>query len=578
MRRTALAAAATLAFVAPLSAQTNPGLRVEPCEVPGAGAARCGTLQVWENRAARSGRKIPIRFIVLPATGTASRDPIAPIAGGPGQATTDGAAGAAEELKELRDTRDILLVDARGTGGSNLLKCSLYGPSLAEYLGDFYPADRVRRCAREWSGKADPSAYTTDNMAEDLDELRAALGYERLNLYGISYGTRAALVYMRRYPQRVRASILHGVVPTGVRMPSRTAPDAQRAMEGVLGECEREAACNAAYPDLRNKLRAVVERLARDPVEVSVIDPKSGEPARLTLTRNLFSEGLRYMTYGASAASLVPAVIHQASRGDFGPAAEQALFGRRFIIDEGSHGLYLSVTCAEDLPFFEEETAAREAQASFLGDYRVRNQKAACAGWPVRPVERSYLEPVRSEVPVLALTGQWDPATPPAQGDEAMRTLPNGRHIVVPSAGHGFDGLQGTKECITPLLVSFIRTADAKALDASCVASIRRPPFPVRTLATTPVAMTVAELEQFTGAFAGEHGLKLEMRVRDGRLRALLPGRDFAMIPVGPATFRFLGVPHLSITFHREGGSVTGFTMEEGGAPPERFSRSGSAN
>lgn len=577
MRRTALAAAATLALAAPLSAQAN-GLRVEPCDVPGAGAARCGTLQVWENRAARGGRKIPLRFIVLPATGTATGDPVVPIAGGPGQATTDLAARVADELRALRDTRDILLVDARGTGGSNKLRCALYGPSLAEYLGDFYPADRVRRCAAEWSEKADLGAYTTDAMAEDLDELRAALGYERLNLYGTSYGTRAALVYMRRYPRRVRASILHGVVPTGSRMPSRIAADAQRAIDGVLGECEREPACDAAYPDLENKLRTVVERLARDPVEVTVSDPRSGEPVRITLTRNLFSEGLRYMTYVASAASLAPSVIHQASRGDFGPAAEQALFGRRFIIDEGSHGLYLSVTCAEDLPFFDEAEAVREAQATFLGDYRVRNQKAACAAWPVRPVERSYLEPVRSDVPVLALTGEWDPATPPAQGDEAIRTLRNGRHIVVPSAGHGFDGLQGTRGCLAPLLVDFIRTADAKGLDASCVASIRRPPFPVRTLATTPVAMPAAELEQYTGAFTGEHGLRMEMRVSDGRLRAYFPGRESGMFAVGASTFRLLGVPHRSVTFHRDGGAVTGFTLEEGGAAPQRFTRTGSAN
>ena len=573
MRRTALFAAAAVALAAPLSGQTTPGLRVEPCEVPGVGAARCGTLEVWEDRAARSGRKIPIRFIVVPARGAATKDPIVPIAGGPGQATTDGAAGVADELKELRDTRDILLVDARGTGGSNKLKCALYGPTLAEYLGDFFPADRVRRCAAEWRGKADLSAYTTDNMADDLDELRAALGYERLNLYGVSYGTRAALVYMRRHPQRVRASVLHGVVPTGVRMPSHTAPDAQRAMDGVIGECEREPACNAAYPDLRAKLRGVVERLSRGPVEVTVTDPKSGEAVKVALSRNLFGEGLRYMTYGASAASLVPAVIHQASRGDFGPAAEQALFGRRFIIDEGSHGLYLSVTCTEDLPFFVEADAVREAQASFLGDYRVRNQKAACAAWPVRPVERSFLEPVRSDAPVLALTGQWDPATPPAQGDEAMRTLPNGRHIVIPSAGHGFDGLQGTRDCITPLLVAFVRTADAKGLDASCVAAIRRPPFPVRTLATTPIRISATELEQYTGDFTGEYGLKVETRVRDGRLRAFLAGRDFGMIPVGPGTFRLLGVPHLSITFLREGGAVKGFTLEEGGAPPERFAK-----
>jgi pimeloyl-ACP methyl ester carboxylesterase len=564
-RNSLLAAALVLASASPGAAQA-PGLHVESCTVAG-GVARCGTLEVWENRAARSGRKIPIRFVVLPATGTASRDPVVPLSGGPGQATIEGAPSVADELRDLRDTRDILLVDVRGTGESNLLHCHMYGPAAADFMGAFYPADRARRCAEEWRGKADLSQYTTDASVDDLDDLRAALGYDRLNLYGTSYGTRAALVYMRRHPQHVRSAVLHGVLPTDAAMPLHIAADAQRAMDGVLGECARDAACNAAYPAPGDDLRTVVARLARGPAEVSVADPESGEPVPISLSRDVFVEGLRYMTYTTGWASLIPAVLQQAARGDLGPAAEQALFSRREIVNDGSHGIYLSITCAEDVPFFTAEEGRRMAEGSYLGDYRVRDQKAACAAWPVRPVNRAFLQPVRSDAPVLALTGQWDPITPPSAGEQALRTLPNGRQIVVPSGGHGFSGLEGVRGCIPNLIVQFIRTADAKGLDASCVQAIHRGPFPTRALATTPVAMSAQELAPFAGVYRGDGGPQMEAKVENGRLHLLLGGRNFALVPVGDDRFRLLGAGFIYAVFTRDGGAVKSMYLDDGGPP-----------
>ena len=568
------AAAMVLVALSPAGAQ--PRLRVEPCTLPVVGAARCGSLEVWENRAAASGRTIPIRFAVIPATGTATNDPVVPIPGGPGSATIEQAGGYGDDLRELRgvrDARDILLVDLRGTGGSNLLGCEMYGPALADYLGAFYPAERVRRCAERWRGRADLSQYNNDASADDLDEVRAALGYERLNLYGTSAGTRTALVYMRRHPDRVRSAVLHGVVPTDAAMPRHTAPDAQRAMAGVLAECAREPACNAAFPALGDDLRVVVARLARGPVEVTVTDPASGEPVRMPLSRDLFAEAVRYMTYAGSTASLVPAILHQAARGDLSPAAEQALFGRREIVNSGSHGVYLSFTCAEDVPFVDSAEASRRAAETFLGDYRVRDQKAACAAWPVPPVAREFLQPVRSDAPVLVLTGEWDPATPPSAGEEALRTLPNGRHVVVPSGAHGFDGLVGTGGCITPLIVRFIRTADAKGLDDSCVRAIHRPPFPTRALPATPIAVDSAELARLAGTYRAESGFQVETRMEGGRLHLRLPQRDFALIPVGPGRFRLLGVPFVYVEFGRTGDAVTSLVLLAGGGPPTTLAR-----
>ncbi|HEX8694706.1 MAG TPA: alpha/beta fold hydrolase [Longimicrobium sp.] len=585
MRRTTLSlasAACALAAALPardLRAQNVPGLTVAPCTVPGVeGPARCGTLEVWENRAARSGRKIPIRFVVLPATGPSpTRDPIFPIAGGPGQSAVDDMAGfAAQELAPLRETRDILLVDQRGTGGSNLLKCRFYDPEadLQAYFGAFYPADRVAACAEEWRGKADLAQYTSDPAADDFDEVRAALGYDRLNLYGVSYGTRAALVYMRRHPDRVRSAILQGVVPTDTRMPLYTARDAQRAVEGVFSECRAQAACAAAFPDLPGSLARALGRFAAGPVEVAIMHPRTGDPVRVRLPRDLFVEGIRYLAYSPHNAALIPAVVHQAGEGDYGPAAEFALSMRRDIVDAGSHGVYLTITCAEDLPFFTAEEGRRLAEGSFLGDYRVRDQKAACAAWPVPAVSREFLGPVASDAPALLLSGQWDPATPPEQAERVLRTLRNARHVVVPSAAHGFFGLTGGPQCARKLVTDFIRSADPRGLDASCADSVRRPPFPTRRLGGTPVTLPADQLARFAGRYRGENGFAVEIRVEGGRLVQTFPdGRTFTLVPVGPARFRVAAAPFIAATFVDEGGRVTGMRIEQGSGEPFTLER-----
>jgi pimeloyl-ACP methyl ester carboxylesterase len=557
-------AAALLALAhAPAAAQTAAPARTEaPCTLPGLGAARCGTLEVWENRAARSGRTITLRYAVVPATGQASDDPVVLIAGGPGQAAIALGPAMVDEVRALRDTRDILLLDARGAGTSNPLRCELYGPRLEDFLGAFFPAERVRRCAEEWRGRADVAHYTTNEAADDLDDLRAALGYARLNLFGTSYGTRTALVYARRHPERVRTIVLHGVAHTGIRMPERLAADAQRALEGVLADCAAQPACHAAFPAPGDDLRVVLARLDRAPAEVTVADPTTGDPANIRFTRERFAEGLRYMLYTAANASRIPTVLRQAARGDLSAAAEQAISSRRGMLNDASAGLYLSVTCAEDVPFVRDARAAEAARGTFTGLSRVRDQRAACAQWPARAVDADFLQPVRSSAPVLAITGQWDPATPPAQADEALRTLPNGRALVIPSAGHGYAGVTGVRECVNPLVERFIRTADAKSLDASCIATIHRPPFPMDEIPTRPVALRPDQLAPYAGSFASPRAGMIETRVEAGKLHARFQGREFILVPVGEDRFRVLGAPLIVLTFQREGGLVTGVTAD----------------
>ena len=458
-------------------------ITLEPCEVPGASegakeAARCGTYEVFENRAARSGRKIRLKVVVFPATRPdKAPDPLFYIPGGPGSSATEDAPFVAQGFAKIRERRDLVFVDQRGTGGSNPLNCDLFDPAdLASHLGHYFPLEAVRRCRERLEPGADLTLYTTPVAMDDLDEVRAALGYGRINIIGGSYGTRAAQVYLKRHPKHARAVVLHGVSPTNQFLPRDFPQHTERALNGVLDECAADAACRVAFPDLRAEMKAVLERLLRGPVEVTVKHPQTGEATRVKLSRDLAAEAIRYMLYQSGAASRIPLFVHLAAQGDFAPLAEAAIFYRRQIVASGSNGMYLSVTCAEDLPWIGPGEGERNAAGTLLGDYRLRQQREACSLWPRAELPKDYAEPTRSDVPVLILTGQWDPVTPPAYGDAVARHLPNSLHVVVPHGGHGFGGLEGLG-CIQNLVADFVDRGATRGLDTSCMKGIRRKGF-----------------------------------------------------------------------------------------------------
>ena len=200
------------------------------------------------------------------------------------------------------------------------------------------------------------------------------------------------------------------------------------------------------------------------------------ESIRINLSRDLAAEAIRYMLYQPGAASRIPLFIHLAAQGNFGPLAEAAISYRQQIVATGSNGMYLSVTCAEDLPPIKPGEGERNGVNTFLGDYRLRQQRAACALWPRAKIPNNYAEPTRSDVPALILTGQWDPVTPPIYGDTAAKYLSHSLHVIVPHGGHGFNGLNGL-DCIDNLIVSFIDRGTTTGLDTSCVSSITRKGF-----------------------------------------------------------------------------------------------------
>lgn len=464
-------------------------LRLTPCEMGGVkGEARCGSYEVFENRASGKGRKISLKIIVLPATGAErAPDPFVYIPGGPGSSATEDAPGIAQLFAKIREHRDLLFVDQRGTGGSHPLNCDFFNAAdLQSYLGYFFPLEDVKKCREQLEQKADLTLYTTPIAMDDLDEVRAALGYERLNLFGGSYGTRAALVYLKRHPKHTRTVMLQGVAPTNQYMPLAFAQHNERALQGILAECAADEACNQAFPNLRAEARAVLERLLKGPVEVEVRNQEAGaggsrqaSRTKVRLSRDLAAEAIRYMLYHPGAASRVPLFLHLAAQGDFVPVAEAALNYRRGIVATGSNGLYLSITCAEDLPWIKPGEGERFAANTFLGDYRLRQQREACALWPRATIPVDYSGPTSATAPVLILTGEWDPVTPPSNAEGVARHLTNSLNIVVPHGAHGLGGLEGI-DCLERLTTEFVDRGTAKRLDTSCVKGIRRKGFALK--------------------------------------------------------------------------------------------------
>ncbi|HEY6909609.1 MAG TPA: alpha/beta fold hydrolase [Myxococcales bacterium] len=571
MRLPAVAAALSLLLPAAAAALT-----VKPCSVPGVrDRARCGTLEVWENRETKEGRRIGIHFVVVPAKGPGrAREAVAFFSGGPGQAATDAAGPVTAQLARVRDTRDLLFMDQRGTGASNPLPCKSARPAdLQTYLTEFYTPADVARCARALRARADVTWYDSAAAMDDMEELRDALGYQRLDLFGVSYGTRAALVYLRRHPAHVRAVLMHGSAPTDLRYPLTVPRDAQLALDGVFADCARDPGCHAAFPDPGAELEKSLRRLGQGPVRAPVLDPASAAMTAVMLSRDRYTEALRALAYDAGSSSLIPAVIHRAAEGDFGPAAEEELAWRREV-ESQSRGVHLAVTCAEDVDFIERPEAVAAAEGSFMGPWRALDQMAACAVWPHRKLARSFLDPVRSDVPLLVMNGEDDPATARYHAERLLRGFPNGRLAVIPSAGHGTGGLVGIQPCYDDIVSRFIRTADAKAVDTSCLGRVHRPPFPTAFPGGKVVRIDPAALRRFAGRYAGP--APAEIRLRRDRLHALVGGEDLLLLPVGPTRFRLATSPHVQVEFREKGGAVTAFDVADGGAPVETYVRAAS--
>jgi pimeloyl-ACP methyl ester carboxylesterase len=472
-----LALAALVAACGDRGAAPGRAIALAECRLPRlAVAARCGELEVPENRADPQGRRIRLGFAVLPAnTLTPRPDPLFVLAGGPGQAATRQGPFAAY-LIDVRRDRDIVLVDQRGTGRSSALACAaLRHEDGIDAAIEIDPLPKALACSAELKASGvDTTQYTTAAFIEDLDAIRAALGYDRINLWGGSYGTRAAQEYLRRHPAHVRSVVLDGVVPPGVAPLVDVWPTRDAALAAVVAACARSPACRAAHPDLAATLVAVGDSLGRAGRDVTFTDPRTGAATTLRLSFDQVLAALQALLYVPELSSLLPEVIGHAAAGDFGPlfAAVSALTAD--VAEQLNTALHFSVTCADDAA---RATPPRVATA--LANLRTRaiaeRLVAVCAAWPHGTAPADAATPVTSDLPVLILSGGQDPVTPPAYGAEVARTLANSRHVVAAGYGH----IVSPHACAPRLIAAFIDDPDG-TLPPACVEHFEksaRPPL-----------------------------------------------------------------------------------------------------
>jgi pimeloyl-ACP methyl ester carboxylesterase len=445
-------------------------------------AARCGVLQVAENPQEPSGRTIGLHVAVVPALNRRSRSaPLFVLAGGPGQAASDLYVSYAGAFARVNRNHDIVLVDQRGTGRSEPLYCDY--PEDWRETRDELPAVKqaTRDCLARYGDRV--RYYTSSVAVQDLERVREALGYAQIDLYGASYGTRMAELYLRRHAGAVQAVILDGVTDPEQAIGPDTPLDGERALDLILERCGRSRECAATYPDLRGDFRTLRAKFGPATALLTLPDPSTGEPLELGFNRGVLAAALRLLSYNSTQASLLPTLIHQASLGSLAPLAAQTVMMAREIRGQLASGMQNSVVCSEDVPFFASQDIDRQRiEASYQGTEQLDALAEICKLWPRGPVDADLHAPLTSDVPSLLLSGEADPVTPPGDADRLARGLARHRHLVLPGEGHG----QLATGCMPRLVASFLDAPDPQALDAACLEEHRPTPFFIGSTGPAP--------------------------------------------------------------------------------------------
>ena len=444
--------------------------------------ARCGTIVVPESyQGVGEPTPIRLRVVVLPAIDTpAAPDPIVVLQGGPGQAATtlaDFYGG--ESWAPARRTREIVLIDQRGTGGSNPLDCFIGGFDALSlgYVDALLPRIALRACGSELRQRADLARYGTLEAMLDIEVVRASLGVERINLYGTSYGTRLALAYMGTYPERVRSAVLKGVVPPDAALPSSFARDVQRSLELLARDCAADTTCARGMPNVVAAVDSAIRRLRAAPQRVLVATDTTSRRFPVTLAPGIVASTIRSLLQSPTSAVRIPGLVRALLDGDPMPMARMVHDIQQGAATGIFEGMRMSVICTEDVPRLDSARAARDARGSVLGTYWLDQTLGACREWPVKAVPTGFLEPdsIGRAVPTLLISGEEDPATPPSGAEALARRMPNSRHVVVKHAAHSFALMRG---CVDVIIGEFYRSGSAAALDASCAERVAAPPFP----------------------------------------------------------------------------------------------------
>jgi pimeloyl-ACP methyl ester carboxylesterase len=443
-------------------------------------SARCGSLEVPENPAEPDGRKISLNIAMAPATGKSTEpDPVFFFAGGPGQAATETWVMLQPVLRKIRKTRDIVMIDQRGTGKSNKLACE---SEIDEDLNQEIDLDLIRseteKCLAELDG--DPRFYTTTIAMGDYNLVREALGYNEINIMGVSYGTRAAQVYLRLFPETVRTMTLDSVVPMQLALGQEHAPMLDRSVRAVFDDCAADETCNSLYPRQAEDLNVLLMQLRDEPQQISIINPVSGKPQELNLTADTLAVAIRFLSYASETQALIPLLVHEALiTGDLSRLASQAILVMTGLNEMLARGMELSVLCSEDYPFID---LSADYGDTLIGNLFLEIISLQCNVWPRGVTPENFHQPVVSDIPVLLMSGERDPVTPPHYATTAAESFPNSLNLVARGQSHSVM----KNYCLRDITTEFIARGSTEDLNTSCVENILPAPFFTSLLGPDP--------------------------------------------------------------------------------------------
>lgn len=433
--------------------------------------ARCGILERYIDPDDPASTVLKLNVAVVPALSLEPEaDPLVPIAGGPGGASTSFYAGYAHAFEKVRRHRDIVLIDQRGTGKSEVMNCDFEDDVLEGQWSREETIAYTESCLEMLPH--DPRFFTTSVAVRDLEALRVALGYPALNLYGVSYGSRVAQHYARRYPATTRSVILDGVVPPQMALGPEVAIEAEKALQAVFARCAESSDCNDEFPDIAKTFARLEAGLGEQAVSVELAHPISGERETVEFSDMEFAGAIRMMNYSPETVALLPLLINEAANGNFTPLAATFLSVSESMTEQLAIGMHNAVICTEDVPFFEAFDMAA-LQKTYIGPKMAEALDASCSVWPVGVMDDGLRTPLSTDAPVLLLSGSADPITPPHFAELAAVDMGNARHLIGENQGHG----QAGRGCVPDIIGRFVESASVDDLETDCMLRLHAMPF-----------------------------------------------------------------------------------------------------
>jgi pimeloyl-ACP methyl ester carboxylesterase len=435
---------------------------VDGIEIPVA----CVTIDVPRDYDRPEEGTLALAAVIVPAsTGRPAPDPLLVLAGGPGQSATSLAGPLAPLLTNARRQRDVILFDVRGTGLSEPLPCAIPKARVSA-AHDAPPSSFLEmravaaRCLSELGDRV--LHHTALEIVKDIERFRAARGYERLNLWGGSFGTRIAQHYVRAHGERVRAVVLDAVAPVGMSILATGARTPDAALERMLEACRVDAACAAAFPALSAELARLLAEASGSAIRRPAIDPVTGAAGVTAFDYFTLTNTIRVALYSRVTTELLPFAISSAAAGRLAPLL--GIAGAMSSDASLSLGAQLSMLCAEDWALAREGgSAARTGGFMRDGYYEIFDE--GCELWPSETLPASMQQPFTSDVPVLAISGEWDPVTPPELAEQALRQFKTSTHVVVPRGFH----TNSHDPCVARIVASFLDDPIAGGRDHACV-------------------------------------------------------------------------------------------------------------